>query len=62
MEGKASTTSFITKFISEAVRVRKPKTRYIGGKFAKPMVWMRKHLGDRFFDKLLMSQIKNFSK
>jgi short-subunit dehydrogenase len=53
-----SPTSVISKAISEAVNSKKPKTRYRRGKFAKPMVWMRIMFGDRFFDKVIMSEVK----
>jgi len=54
----SSPTSVITKTISKIVNSNKPKTRYRVGKFAKPMVWMRTYLGDRMFDKIIMSQVK----
>lgn len=54
----SSPTSVISNTISKIVNTNKPKTRYRVGKFAKPMVWMRTYLGDRIFDKILMSQFK----
>jgi hypothetical protein len=53
-----SPTSVITKTILNIVETKKPKTRYVVGAMAKPMMWMRKHLGDTMFDKILMSQLK----
>jgi short-subunit dehydrogenase len=53
-----SPTSVITKTILQIVESKKPKTRYVVGAMAKPMMWMRKYLGDRMFDKILMSQFK----
>ncbi len=53
-----SPTSVITKTILKIVNASKPKTRYRVGKYAKPMVWMRIYLGDRLFDKIIMSQVK----
>jgi len=55
---KMSPASVIAKTISKIVNSNKPKTRYRVGKWAKPMVWMRINLGDRLFDRLIMSQIK----
>lgn len=55
---KMSPTSVISKTVAKIVRTAAPKTRYRVGKWAKPMVWMRIHLGDRMFDKIIMSQIK----
>lgn len=57
-EGKLSPPSVITNLVSKAVNSSKPKTRYVAGKFAKPMIWMRKHLGDRMFDRIVMTQVK----
>ena len=54
----ASPTTVIADTVSRIVNSKKPKTRYRVGKWAKPMVWMRIHLGDRLFDKIIMSQVK----
>lgn len=60
MEGKGqlSDPSVITNLIDKAVHSKKPKTRYVAGAYAKPMMFMRKYLGDRTFDKILMSQFQ----
>ena len=57
-KGAASPSSVITKLVSEAILAKRPKTRYVGGKFAKPMLFIRKYFSDRFFDKVIMSQVK----
>lgn len=57
-KGQGSPVSVITNLVSKAVNSSKPKTRYAAGKFAKPMMWIRKYLGDRIFDMALMSQLK----
>ena len=36
---------------------RTNRTRYVAGKYAKPMIMMRHWLGDRMFDRLVMSQM-----
>lgn len=46
------------KEIAKAATEKKPKTRYLKGFMAKPLVTMRKWLGDRTFDRLLLSQFK----
>jgi short-subunit dehydrogenase len=56
-KGRTSPPEVIARLVSRAVRARRPKTRYAGGKFAKPMMWMRKYLGDRIFDRVVMSQV-----
>lgn len=57
-KGAASPSSVITQLISKAIKAKKPKTRYVAGKFAKPMLFIRKYFSDRFFDKIIMSQVK----
>lgn len=56
--GGASPASVITNVILKAIDARKPKTRYVAGKMAKPVMLMRKYFGDRIFDKAIMSQVK----
>lgn len=43
----------IGKVILKAVTVRRPKTRYVKGFMAKPVIFMRKWFGDRFLDRVL---------
>jgi short-subunit dehydrogenase len=57
-ESAASPPSVITDLISQAVKVGRPNTRYAGGKMAKPLLFLRKWLSDRMFDKAVMSQVK----
>ncbi|MBU6341012.1 MAG: SDR family NAD(P)-dependent oxidoreductase [Bacteroidetes bacterium] len=47
----------IARTVARIVNASNPKTRYRVGKLAKPMVWMRIHLGDRLFDRIVMSQV-----
>jgi len=53
----SSKPSVIANTISKIVKSNNPKTRYRVGKFAKPMVWMRTYLGDKMFDRIVMSQM-----
>ncbi|OCX50898.1 short-chain dehydrogenase/reductase [Mucilaginibacter sp. PPCGB 2223] len=53
----SSKPSVIADTVSKIVSSTNPKTRYRVGKFARPMVWMRTYLGDRLFDKIVMSQM-----
>lgn len=57
-EGGGTDPGVIAKVISKATRSENPKTRYAKGKFAKPLIWLRKLLGDRIFDWIIMSQLK----
>jgi short-subunit dehydrogenase len=54
----ASPSSVISKTIFRIIKARNPKTRYVVGKFAKPMMFIRKWFGDRIFDKVLLSMLK----
>ncbi|OEK06240.1 oxidoreductase [Roseivirga misakiensis] len=57
-KGQLSSPSVITNLIDKAVHSKRPKTRYVAGSFAKPLMFMRKYLGDRRFDKILMRQLQ----
>ncbi|MBW1656709.1 oxidoreductase [Flavobacterium quisquiliarum] len=57
-EGNGSSSpAIISDTVIKIVNSNNPKTRYRVGKFAKPMVWMRTYLGDKLFDKIVMSQM-----
>ena len=56
--GDASEPTVITDLILKALRAKKPKTRYAAGKFARPLMFIRKWLGDRIYDKAIMSFLK----
>ena len=53
--GKASPPSVIADVIAKAIESERPRTRYAAGKYAKPLLFVRK-LGDRTFDKALTRQ------
>lgn len=55
---KLTPVDVLGKEIAKAATANKPKTRYLKGYMAKPLVAMRKWLGDRTFDKMILSQIK----
>ncbi|MEC9292621.1 MAG: oxidoreductase [Pseudomonadota bacterium] len=57
-KGAGSPVSVITNLVLKAIRAKKPKTRYVAGKYAMPMMLMRKWLGDRFYDRALMNMMK----
>jgi short-subunit dehydrogenase len=48
----------IAKLIKTSIEAKSPKTRYSGGYMAKPMLFLRKILSDKLFDRLLLSQLK----
>ncbi|GAB3915144.1 oxidoreductase [Larkinella knui] len=55
--GSGSKAVVIADTVSKIVTDNKPKTRYRVGRWAKPLVWLRTYLGDRAFDKIIMSQV-----
>ncbi len=54
--GNASPPSVIADVIVKALKARRPRTRYVAGKLARPMMALRKWLGDRVFDRAIMSR------
>lgn len=57
-KGMGSDPSVITNLVLKAVRARRPKTRYVAGQYAKPMMFIRKWFGDRMFDRMVMATVK----
>lgn len=55
---KGSEPIVIAKLIKKGIEAKSPKTRYIGGAMAKPMLFLRKLLPDKMFDSIVMSQMK----
>jgi short-subunit dehydrogenase len=53
--GKLSAPSLIGKTIMKAVTARTPKTRYVAGFMAKPVMFLRYWLSDRMFDRIVQS-------
>jgi NAD(P)-dependent dehydrogenase (short-subunit alcohol dehydrogenase family) len=57
-KGGASPSSVVASTISEAIRGPRPKTRYVVGKYARPLLLMRWVLSDRAFDGIVGSEFK----
>jgi NAD(P)-dependent dehydrogenase (short-subunit alcohol dehydrogenase family) len=55
--GRGTDPGVIAGIVSQAVKARRPHTRYVAGKYAKPMIMIRKWFGDRMFDRMIMSQM-----
>lgn len=55
--GRGTEPSVIADVVSKAVKADKPRTRYVVGKYARPMIMMRYWLGDRMFDRIVMTQM-----
>lgn len=54
----SSPPSLIAETITRAIQARRPKTRYVAGSMARPLMFVRKFFGDRVYDRLIMSQIR----
>lgn len=58
MAGNVPGPIVIAKLIKNSIEAKNPKTRYIGGYMAKPMLFLRSILSDKMMDRIIMSQIK----
>lgn len=54
-QGRSSPPSVIADTVATILSARRPKTRYAAGFGAKPVLFMRRWLSDRLFDKLMLS-------
>ena len=57
-DSPASKPQIIAETISKAINTTRPKTRYVAGKLAVPLVFFRWLLSDRIFDRLIMNMVK----
>ncbi|EPG74943.1 PF08643 family protein [Leptospira fainei serovar Hurstbridge str. BUT 6] len=57
-KGRKSSPKVIATAILDAINSSKPKRRYAVGRLAKPILFIRRWLGDGVFDKLVMRQYK----
>ena len=48
--GAGSPPTVIADTVSRALRARRPRTRYVAGKYARLLMFLRRWLGDRGFD------------
>lgn len=55
--GGGTAPEVIAKLILKAIRARRPRTRYVAGKLAKPLMFVRRWFSDRAFDKAVMSSL-----
>lgn len=54
----ASEPIVIARLIKEGIEATHPKTRYVGAAGAKLLLFFRKILSDKLFDKMILSQLK----
>ncbi|MFF3025380.1 oxidoreductase [Gottfriedia sp. NPDC057948] len=55
---KPTSPKVIAEIVLKAIESKKPKTRYVAGQFAKPLLILRKLVSDRMFDRILYSMFK----
>jgi NAD(P)-dependent dehydrogenase (short-subunit alcohol dehydrogenase family) len=59
MQGrKAPPPSVVSDMVMKALNARRPATRYVGGLAARPLLFLRRNLSDRMFDRLVMAGFK----
>lgn len=58
VERNAADPIVIAKLIRQGIESNNPKTRYVGASGAKMMLFFRKILSDKLFDRMIMSQMK----
>jgi len=56
--GGGSDPQVIVRLVLQAVRARKPKTRYVGGQYANLLMFVRKWFGDRVFDRMVLATVR----
>jgi short-subunit dehydrogenase len=58
--GKAPKPIVIAELINKIIEKKKPKSRYAKGFMAKPILFFRKYLSDRMFDKIIEMTMSRF--
>ncbi|MDR1201410.1 MAG: SDR family NAD(P)-dependent oxidoreductase [Tannerellaceae bacterium] len=58
LEDKLPEPTVIAELIKKAIEAKKPKTRYVMGFMAKPILFVKKLLSDALFDKVILNQFK----
>lgn len=58
VEKDAADPIVIAKLVKQGIEATHPKTRYVGASGAKMMLFFRKILSDKMFDKMIMNQMK----
>lgn len=57
-QGSGSSPDIIAKIVSVAVKAHRPRTRYAAGQYARPLIFLRKWVSDRLFDRIVMSAVR----
>jgi hypothetical protein len=53
--GGGSDPQVVVRLVVRAVRARKPKIRYTGGQYARLLMFVRKWMGDRVYDRMVLA-------
>ena len=56
-QGRSSDPRLIADVVGTAVAAARPRTRYVKGKFGWLLIALRAWLGDRMFDRIILSQL-----
>jgi len=56
--GRNTHPKVIANVVSRAVRSRRPRTRYVAGRFARLLIGIRSWFGDRTYDRVILSQLR----
>lgn len=57
-KAKRSPSIVISETVQKIINLKNPKPRYTAGNMAKNLIFIRKFLGDRFFDKIMINSLK----
>ncbi|OAZ65735.1 MULTISPECIES: oxidoreductase [Bacillus] len=55
---KSTSPKVIAEIVLRAIESKKPRTRYVAGQFAKPLITLRKLVSDRMYDGILYRMFK----
>jgi short-subunit dehydrogenase len=55
--GRGTSASRLADVIVRSITARRPRTRYVAGKYGRPLITARKWLGDRMFDRMVMRAV-----
>lgn len=55
-----SPSSVISRTVQKIIKAKRTSTRYLVGKYAKPMVYIREIAGDRVFDKIINLMLNQY--
>jgi short-subunit dehydrogenase len=57
-DGDATNPEVVARKISQIVDSKKVKTRYVVGYLARPLMMVRKYLGDNIYDRVILAQVR----